>query len=409
MKKVDITRKEPLLNTTNPVGSNRLSSRASFFQRKLYEMRAFTDPSLTKNKPIDLLYKQMFYGRIDEQNNVVQLKQEKLKQIPQPRDTILVIDFVADAFADFKEAWTNFANKGILESKSTLFNLIVKKGWSDVNLFYYNLMTVYYDKFRVYVLENKKDSSIRDLKSFLVIFTEFLDLQTPFLPFTRSIANLSRFNNPNTSGIVLELKIEKHGDDKRKMENYINDPNFPLFKSTAMRFGFIIDKHAPWRLFADLDSPAMKPYMDKYEVNLEKFFELYYEKSLYGDVEILKPYITQMYNAFISSKPSIAEHKFIICNGRTKLTSKTTKRKTVTKESVEIQIPDELWLRFYLYIRAREQNLDWNQEVFEQNVNNCLQFKTGVDTSRALDYAENKTRLAEISSRKHRHFHFLRD
>ena len=212
MKKLNLFRDEPLLNTSNPQGTNKLSSRATFLQRKLYELNAASD--LSANKPIDLLYKQMFYGRIDEEHNPVQLKQEKLKQIPQPNETIMAVDFVADAFIAFKSHWTSLANKGILQQSSPLYNLIPKAGWTDVNKFYYDMMIIYYDKFKNFVQTNKQDKNIKDFSSFMKVFTDFLDVQTPFLPFTRSLTNMSRFNNPNTSGIVIEIKTEKYGDDK---------------------------------------------------------------------------------------------------------------------------------------------------------------------------------------------------
>lgn len=379
MKKIDFNRKEPLLLNEDPKGQNKMSSRASFMQKKLYEQKAFSGPGLDKNKPIDIWYEKLLYGRTDQFHNTIQVKQDKLKQILQPDDTVLVLDFIADAFADFADFWAYLNRKNVLEKNSPYASLKLKKGWQDINVYYYEIMSVYYDKFVEYVKETKKDKEITNFKSFLEIYVEFLDIQTPFFPILRSSVNSSRFSNPNVSGIVLDLKVEDFSDDQMKFNKYITDPNFAVFKETAMKYGFLVDKHAPWRIFADIASPAMKPYMDKYEVNVDTFFESYYTKLLYPDLDILKLYVIQMYNAYVLSKPRFQEPVFAICNGRTRLRTETTIREAITKEVVELQIPEETWIRFYTFIKAREQNLGWSQTFFEQVVLNAIQFKEGVN------------------------------
>lgn len=406
MKKIDLDRKEPLMVNEKPEGRNEMSSRASFMQKKLYESKASRNPAFVKNKPIDIWYDRLLYGRIDQFHNTIQVKQEKLKQIIQPNETILVLDFVADAFADFADFWAFLNRKNVLEQNSPYATLRLKKGWQDINVQYYEVMGIYYEKMLTYIQENQKDKKIENFKSFLDIFVEFLDQQTPFFPILRSTVNASRFSNPNVSGIVLDLKTENFSDDRVKFDKYISDPNFNIFKETAQKYGFMIDKHAPWRLFADIASPAMKPYLDKYGITLDNFFETCYEKLLYPDLDILKLYIIQMYNAYVTAKPNFQEPTFAICNGRTKLRTKTVSRETSSKEIVELQVPEETWIRFYVFIKAREQNLGWSQTFFEQVVHETLQFKSGLNIRAAMEYLDKKTKLPLISKRKERDFRF---
>ncbi len=405
MKKLDLERKEPLIVDEFPKGKNNLSSRATFLQRKNYELQAFSDPKISYNQPLDILYKYMFYGRTDQDQTPIQIKNNRLKQIPQIQNTVLALDFVADAFIDFRNYWISLANKGVLETRSPLYNLNIKTGWIDLNQFYYDLMSIYYNKLKLFIKNNKKDKDIRDFNTFVGVFVQFLDIQTPFLPFTRSISNISRFNSPNTSGIVLELKKEDYGNDSTKIEKYLNDPNFVLFKNTAMKYGFIIDKNAPWRIFADIDSVALKPYLDKNKTDVGNFYNEYYEKSRYLDIDVLKPYVTQMYNAYVSSKPSITEIKFEICNGKTVLKQRKTKRRKTTEKEISF-IPDDVWIRFYIFIRAREQNAEMTQEHFEQLVSKCCALNKTLDERRMIDYLENNLRKPSLSSRKERNFHF---
>ena len=70
---------------------------------------------------------------------------------------------------------------------------------------------------------------------------------------------------------------------------------------------------------------------------------------------------------------------------------------------------DDLWLRFYIFIRSRENNLDLSQELFENLIRNSNDFKHSLDWKKALDYADFHMRLAPISKRKERGFRFTRD
>lgn len=406
MKKIDLNREEPLLINETPEGQNNMSSRASFMQKKLYEKEAFSAAALDKTKPLDIWYEKLLYGRTDQFHNTVIIKQDKLKQIPQPEDTILALDFVADAFADFADFWAYLGRKNVLEKDSPYAALRLKKGWQDINIHYYEVMDIYYSKFVEYVQNNKKDKTIVDFKSFLDVYVEFLDQQTPFFPILRSSVNSSRFSNPNVSGIVLDLKNENFSDDKMKYNKYLTDPNFAVFKETATKFGFTVDKHAPWRIFADVASPAMKPYLEKYGVTVDNFFEHYYTKLLYPDLDILKLYTIQIYNAYVTSKPSFQKPVFAICNGRTKLRTETTFRESTSRELVELQIPEETWIRFYVFIKAREQNLGWSQVFFEQVVENSLQFKQALNIRAAMDYIHKQTKIPLISTKKERNFSF---
>ena len=79
--KLDLFRPEPLLVNNDPVASNILTSRATFFQRKLYELVAFNSALIGDTKPIDFWYEKTFYGRIDTKSKPVHVSEAFLKQI----------------------------------------------------------------------------------------------------------------------------------------------------------------------------------------------------------------------------------------------------------------------------------------------------------------------------------------
>ena len=61
MKKLDLDREEPLMISKKPQGQNNMTSRASFYQKKSFEVNAYKNAEILKNKTLDLWYDRMLY------------------------------------------------------------------------------------------------------------------------------------------------------------------------------------------------------------------------------------------------------------------------------------------------------------------------------------------------------------
>ena len=407
MKKLDLTKPEPLLTNTQPVGTNTLTSRASFFQRKLYEVFADSNAITANTQPIDFWYEKIFYGRVNALSRPVHISEGFLKQIVGTPDLFLV-NFAADAFQDFMKQMDFIKSRGGLEAKSSLANLTPVKAWTSVNSLYHGMMVSLFEKLKSHITDNRLDGDIKDFRTFTSVFIKFVNVNTPLVPFTRSKLVVSRLANPRSSGLIVELSEESHAVDKVKVESYLQDPNFPLFKETAQRFGFVVDLHAPWRLVADLGSPAMKPYMEAYKITTENLFERYYYTSYKVDLEALKSYIVQFYNSYVSGNRVFVEPEFSYDKtGRVIVINKETIRETTTKKEVEDETSDEFWLRMYTFIRGREDNKAWSQSDFEKVVRNAFLLSKGLDFSKAIQYIDRRTHSPSGSSRKERGFRFI--
>lgn len=403
MKKLDLDRKEPLLINILPVGNNDLTSRATFYQRKLYEIVANETTLTGDNEAIDFWYKKLMYGRINTSSKAVHVSEAFLKQIP-GTSNLFALNFVVDAFKDFTEYWDSLKTRGVLEEKSPLFNIRPASAWTDLNLIYHNYMITLYGAFKSFVPSFDKDKYIKDFDSFLNIFSQFVDQITPSFALTRSRFVVSRISDPRISGLMIEIANANHGSDLPKVIGFMADPNFEIYKDTAQRFGFKIDKHAPWRLTADLGSPGIEPYMKKYDIITESMFEKYYYSSHQVDLEALKVYVIQFYNSFVSGKPEIFEPQVELCNGRPVVRNKQTIRQQVTFEEINRDKTDQFWLRFYLFARGREQNKEWSQSDFEKHAKNSFHFQKGLDKATALEYIDRVTRAFNLSARRERGF-----
>jgi len=90
------------------------------------------------------------------------------------------------------------------------------------------------------------------------------------------------------------------------------------------------------------------------KISLDNVFQEYYNRSYQTDIENLKVLITQFYNSYILSKPTVT----IITNSciKTGTKKKVILRKTVTSEDLKGQFSELFWLKYYAKLRSKETN-----------------------------------------------------
>jgi hypothetical protein len=112
---------EELENEKASTGDNGLSSFAMFTQRKKYKEEVY--PTFYTPKPLDLWYDKTktFYGKVDTNGEPLVLQEQYLKQVSSGSVNSFALDFVVDAFNDFKKKYV-FLNKK--ESDNTPFEFL---------------------------------------------------------------------------------------------------------------------------------------------------------------------------------------------------------------------------------------------------------------------------------------------
>lgn len=234
-----------------PLGSNDLSALAIFQQRKYYDEDIYPSKYYAPT-PMNLWNENPFFGKVNFEGNTVFAPKTFLKQVD---NNVWALDFVADAFNDFKEEFL-FLNKKAV--KGTPFaTLSPSRGWSSAIDFYDSFMDYVYETFVDYIIETKMDEQLTTFDKFMDIFYEFVDTNSPRIPVTFSQFILSPNCPVAISGLMIDISTDLHGNDQDKYNHFINDRNFICFAEAAERFGFKIDKNFPGRLIADINSPVM--------------------------------------------------------------------------------------------------------------------------------------------------------
>lgn len=391
-----------------PLGKNSDSTKDLFNRRKYYKKYALPDTSKNLNEvdgntvddtsnyqgvardllapfyTIDLVHNKSFYGRIDTNNRSIYPSEKFLKLVNGTQD-VMLLDFVAEAANDMIEKINRMVNVGKISKKSSYSDFIPKKGWTSFTKEHHKSMNKVFEIFiGRYATSKKFFTKIYDFSSYITHFTNFLDLFLPAFPITRSNMQISSHVNPGISGIVFEIAPDKHDEDENKYRTYILDKNFIDICKIANGFGFYIDKNAPWRFVADLDSPQMLERMQSKGFNtLQSMFEgRYYDTHLY-EINALRDYFLSFYDSYVEAYPYYSKTHACGDGSKAKLLYRA--------ERGDSPFTNEKLLEFYFYVRCKEGNLDISQSEFEKLVREAVEIFNNYGFVQSLHFIVDKT------------------
>ncbi len=374
-----------------PLATNDLDSFATFYNRINYNENAYPSGSDVP-KPIDLWNEKNFYGKINNNNNSIHLSEKYLKQIKTDENQpLFAVNFVVDAFEDLKKQFKLIQDYNKLENKSEFINLNAETSWKNLNTSYNSYMNILYLNFsNSFLKEKNRNEKIENFDSFIKILIEFIENITPSYPITKTAFIRSKYCSPEASGLMIQIKNENHSIDENKYLNFIKDPNFELYMKLCRKYGFLIDKNAPWRLIADLNSPAMEVYLKKYNIkNVNELFKNYYYESYKSDIDNLKVYISQFYNTLVLNEPYIFNYKTSI-NIKDETIQEKKLRKPINLKDLENIYDFRFWNKLYTFIRSKETSINWNQQQFETVVKNASQLEKNIDNQKSREYINRR-------------------
>ena len=353
-----------------------------FYAKRLYrqELERHGEPSY-----LDLWHSNPLYGKIDTNFSVVQASSANLQLLSDGRDkeNLFALDFVADAFNAMKLYLRDMELRGALRQGSFFYPLKAYAGWQSLNELYNNHLRRVYTQFRKQELTPstvRHYNSLRSFEDYLPIFVQFLNNLTSF---GSGCLSRSAFISKNTcpravSGLTIEIAKEgDSSDDLRKFEHYFEDRQFSIFLDVAEKFGFYVDMNMPWRLIANLESPAWSVNSPLRNIMEEHFpegytpqgmFDTYFTKPQNVEFEEFKAFALSFYTSYINSEPTFDIPK--LCSRRvdsgipssTAGPINTVRRQTIGRRNITMRQMLEkydnlFWLRLYMQLRMREMGL----------------------------------------------------
>lgn len=366
------------------VANGRLKAKELFKQRMRYKDELpLVASNGTKLPYIDMWYDKTLYGRVNNRFAPVYPSETNLVLLA---DNCAVIDFVATAFNAFRRRWEELTAQGVVERVGMLSVLKPVAGWISVHEQYHMHMEQVYAEFQEWLLK-KKSQSILNFADFLKMFTDYVGEITPAKVITRSSYISSGICDPRISGLIIELDrpAVSFSNDYTKYRGFLTDPNYELYALTAAQYGFYIDKNAPFRLVANLNSEAMREYMSGYGVEkLGKMFSLYYYRAMPKDKDSLIPYLVSMWNSYASSFPYQTTTEVVeVTSGQYATRSKMYERVKLTSDNPLTELEG---LKLIFYIICKEASVSFSQVTFDYHVRNIERLWKTKNRKALLEY-----------------------
>lgn len=354
-----------------------------------YETRLFYKYAFLYNKDnvIDFWSNHKYYGILDNKSTPVYLNKQYLKAISTPSannqiNKQSVLNIVSDSFSEFIQEIKN-ADSSLSIAKSIFNPINVKKSTLLFETEYLNylrqVLSIWYDQNK-----NIIDNDVSTFEEFISLFVNTI-VSTSKSIITQSAYLTSYLSSPLVTGLAIEISNEKHDEDNKKIANYIADSNFAFFSNTAAKYGFLIDKNAPWRLIYNLSTQYAVEKMNKYNVNnIDELFSKFYVYPHLSEFKTIRDELIRFYEIRIKNKPSYQKTKY--CSKTKGLIFETIIKQADTKKE------DLFWIQLYYFLRCREEQIEMNQTQFNNELSRIGMLYSSFGESATLEWIKDKTK-----------------
>jgi len=373
-------------------------------------------PQLEGIKYFDLQRRHVHYGRVDFDCDAVYLD-GPLKQVfsgPTGGDQFAV-EFVAEAFKQMRSNVLKMRNSNfIVDNGYFPTNLLVKKSqtYGDLDSNYDLYINKIYTNFvNNYLSVDRRAEKIKSYKDFVLSFVEHMLPNLKYFPITRTGYITSVHCSPFVSGLMMEVASESHGiGSDSKILNYTVDDfaNFVFYAKELKKFGFLIDRNAPWRFVFNIasgltsrrkdqnDIKGAQIFLDRFGVSYDNVFPFYYRKAYRDELFRMQNLFLSLYRSFYLQFPTYEEAKIVKSNsvrcfdGEYKTTRKNRSNEEMLARTQKEH--DEIMLKIILKIRLMETDTKAGQHEINGYVKEMLSNKRLFSNEAALNYINDLTK-----------------
>jgi len=372
----------------------------------LYYKRIMYDSLLRRSEPRHVINfndaEKFLYGRVDTYYVPMVIKnQSLLRQLPtnasNAASRLSVFNFVEEAFRQLRSRFKMATLNGQVDPNDPIFgSLTPTKAYESPHVRYKKHIKVYSQQIAKQLID-------RNIK--ILNFSQFIDEMIPIIlkkeilakfPFTKTAYIKSRLCPISCTGLAIEIADFDHSNDEQKYEKFIQNPNWRFYVNACNQFGFMIDRNAPWRIIADIDSAGMKAVASHYvgadapSLNTKALMSAYYRN----------PYVEYFEDQFVEILLNIynkARKSFYLepkeCNGNT-----VTQREdsiVYSVEDLQSEFSEEYFLKLYFTIRIAEEEIPLSENEANMLIYDVMKLYKGpqsyVRPLRVFERIINKT------------------
>ena len=393
------------------LGKNDLPAREMFLQRNIYNGYALAElvnvngPQLETIQIKDFIKdEKLLIGRVDQIGNPILINTDFLDTYAPALggNNKPAINFVIAAFKAMKTQFDRDLRHGVIDTDSiALGELDIKKAYVDPQKSYLDFQEEKKNEFMDYVKRHRRLKNIKDFSTFIDVYMDFVGLTAPSSVVTQTMHILTKSNSVLSSGLAIEIYEADYDDDQLKIDLFYNDPNFEYLKNLAYSHGFVIDKHIPWRLVADLNSPQMAPYIESAlglpGAQAGAVLAIMYNKPHVDDLSGLANMMIDTYNTIVDYRPrTVIKKPSATASTRTAKTvfGRCKRREVIRRRRASatdaILLPLSYWIDKYVRIRNAETSLGYGESSINNIIKNSTDLINSFDNDIAMGYIASK-------------------
>lgn len=367
-------------------------------ERARYKVNAYQKEAdgLDQKPIVDFNFaERTLYGRIDQELNSVAPNPQfmvSLNNTQNPESGVQLLDFVADMYSDFTNNFEKACRLQILDNNDPYLSKInAYRSYEEPEFDYSSYLSTVMDQYnQQFIIRGNREDEIFNLTQYaenLVKYSRALGPETP-LTFTGFMASTQA--SLFTSGIAVSISNLPFSEDAQKDDFFIQNEAFQYYLNLAKNIGFSVAKNSPWVLVADLASPAIKPYLQKYGIiNVANVFQTRYTQTHLTDVNKMIRGIITSYRQFVNQKPFYKQIKS--CGPKTQ--SELIYRKQVNNNSIlELYNNNILIINLYCIIRNIEEREPLNNIDLNKLIKEAINYEKTFDMETAIGYINNRYR-----------------
>ena len=212
-----------------------------------------------------------------------------------------------------------------------------------------------------------KNIRYKNVNEFMLQVEGLIEQSITLYPITFSGFVKSRFCPISVSGLAIEIADAEYFNDNRKIQEFINSPNWEFYLNACRSYGFMVDKLIPWRIVADIGTSECLEYSRAYRLlSTNQILNDAYGRTDLVFFNKLKFYLLNLYNQNVGMYAEPYD-----CNGVQK--TRYANVPTIEIENFDKQFSEANLLNFYFKIRMLEE--DKVLSIAEKNklISDCLQ------------------------------------
>ena len=358
------------------------SDRAKYSTEALPEKKQIKSLTFAEN---------VLYGRVDTNMNPITPNKDVLKTIGSrgSQTPVTLVNFVADAFLNLSDIFQSAANIGTIDQQDPYLTVLQPvRGWTDPQAMYEEYIDDMLSSFNEIFISGKRDKLI-NAELYIEEFLVYVKKMSPRFPITYTAWQRSRNSSLFTSGLAIDLAGLPIDNDTLK-ENFISSRNFDFYLNACLNSGFNVVKNSPWVIVADLGSPALILYHEKYNLSsINQIFSADFSPTAFADIDYIRQSLFRGYNSLASNFKYEKQIKVCIKN---KLIINNINRSNINIIEYNNKFNILYWLSYYNNIRNLEEGNPFSTPDVNRFSDNAKKLQKRFDNRRAIGYINEQYR-----------------